>query len=152
MNGRGCSLRNQRDPLLILGLYFAVIAPCLFDQVAVVPFIATMPDLRPGDDEHLLRIDARHRRSGKIRGRAVDPAGRPIANVSVALMQSPEEEFIFAPPGDEDGYFVADEFPVGEYRLFLTNPGSTFHTERKVRLGLGQDLDLGDVVLQARRR
>ncbi|MCA8944433.1 MAG: carboxypeptidase regulatory-like domain-containing protein, partial [Planctomycetes bacterium] len=123
----------------------------VFDRVATVPFVAIMADLQPGATEHVLRIGPSNRRDGKIRGRAVDPTGKPLA-VSVAVIQPPDEQFILLPPGGADGRFVAEQFPAGDYRLFLSCPGTGFHVEIAAKLGAGQDLDLGNVVLEESRR
>lgn len=124
----------------------------VFDQIATVPFIATMTDLQPGDTEHVLRIGPSHRRAGEIRGRAVDPHGEPLAEVRVALMQSPDETILLGPTTGADGLFAVEEYPAGAYRLFFNSPGLELGAEITAQLGVGQHLDLGDVVLQAKKR
>lgn len=72
---------------------------------------------------NLARGSSQHLRSqfGAIRGRVLDPGGKPVAGASVyAKTTAPSARGMFATKSDESGVFFFREVPAGGYRVYAT--------------------------------
>ncbi len=62
-----------------------------------------------------------HDQFGAIRGRVLDPSGKPVAGASVyAKTTAPSASGMFATKSDRLGAFFFREAPTGEYRVYAT--------------------------------
>jgi hypothetical protein len=82
----------------------------------------------------------------ELRGRVVDPSGRPLAYVGVSIHRGDDEDWYAEAASAADGTFLARGLPPGlEYVLQLTTPD---HVPIRVAFHVAGDLDVGTLELR----
>ncbi|MBX3728695.1 MAG: carboxypeptidase regulatory-like domain-containing protein [Candidatus Sumerlaeia bacterium] len=109
--------------------------------------------IETGGEEEILRQTFRMRRGGRVVGRAVNPAGEPIADVTVQLKgvfaepwQEPQMPLAIA-TSDADGRFEFANVSAGANTLIMQPPAPMPRRVMKPEVREGETTDLGDIVL-----
>lgn len=113
---------------------------------------ATVHDVVPGPQEVLVRVTPETRPSAYVRGRIVDPQGRPVESARITLFLS-RDDFLNVRGIEEASDAGTGEFRLGPYvagRWRVKIDAFGYPTSHLGYHGLlpGQDLDLGTIRLQ----
>lgn len=107
------------------------------DRPGFAPIVARFENVATGTDERIFVIGPEHAATAHIRGRALDFAGNPLADVSIQLSQDGWPVRLgSAIRTVADGTFTAGPLPPGRYRIQATHERFAF---RPVTVTLTRD-------------